>query len=82
MAIDEKRRNEIAYLVLKHTFKERGFEVDQSFRRRVGNMSKHTGVQFSEMLEFSTKMTAELLAEVSENGKPPTNDELEGFDGH
>ncbi len=82
MAIDEKRRGEIALAYLKHLLKSDGFEIDQHFRRRVGNISKQTGIPFGELLEFSTETASEILAEVSDKSKPPTDDELEGFVHH
>lgn len=82
MAHDDKRKGEIAYAVLKQTLKEHGFELDQNFRRRVGNTAKKTSIPFAEMLEFSTTLAVEMLAEVSDKNKAPTEDEIAGFDDH
>jgi hypothetical protein len=82
MALDDKRKGELAYVFLKYTMKERGFELDQSFRRRIGNIAKQTGIPFPEALTFATDLAKEILVEVSDSSRPPTANELEGFDGH
>ena len=80
--ITDARKGELAYHFLKHKLKEDGFRVDQHFRRRIGNVAKKTGVPFPELLGFATSLIAEILSEVSEPGKAPTPDELDGFEDH
>jgi len=80
--LDDKRKGEIARAFLKFKLKEDGFEIDRHFRRRIGNIAKNTGLPFEEVLEFSIAIASEILTEVSEPTKAPTEDELAGFEGH
>jgi len=80
--MDKAREGEIARAFLKYKLKEDGFPIDRNFRRRIGNLAKHTGLPFGELLEFATALSSEILTEVSEPGKEPTQDELAGFHGH
>jgi len=80
--MDDKRKGEIAYAFLKLRLKEDGFEIDQNFRRKIGNIAKKTGIPFKETLEFGVQISIEILSEVSDPKKDPTEDELAGFEGH
>ena len=82
MAMSTERRNEIAYLLVRHMMADRGVEIGNDFRREVGRQAKSTGVPFGEMLEFATAVVGEMLADVSNPKKPPTEDELSGHGGH
>ena len=78
--MDDKRKGEIAYLFLKNRLKEEGFDLDQNFRRRIGNIAKKIGVPFPEALEFSMALVGELLVEVGQKDTPPSEEELQSFD--
>ena len=82
MAMSTERRNEIAHLLVRHMMADRGVEIGNDFRRTVGRYAKNTGIPFPEMLEFASTMASEMLAEVSNPKKPPTEDELSGHGGH
>ncbi|MFZ2556225.1 MAG: hypothetical protein WAZ27_01740 [Minisyncoccia bacterium] len=69
--MDSARRNEIAYLFLKDVLKQRGFPVDQSFRRRSDNAARRTGVEKSEMLEFSSNLAKEIVQDVTTSKEEP-----------
>lgn len=81
MAIDEKRKGEIAYLALKHRLKEDGIQLDANYRRRIGRAAKAIGVPFEELLEFSNALTAELFKEVSEKGPLSADEQADHHHG-
>ncbi len=78
--MDDKRKGEIAYALLKLRLKEEdgGMSIGNNFRRHIGNIAKRTGISFEETLEFAVAMAAEILTEVSDPKKPATPEELEG----
>jgi hypothetical protein len=76
------RKGEIAHAFLKHLLKEQGFDIDKNFRRKVGNVAKNSGLPFEEVLEYGTMLVTEIVTEVSEKGKTPTPEELDGHWGH
>ena len=85
MSMDITRRNAIAYeylkLVLKSAKHGNGVDIGNNFRRTVGHEGKQLDVPFGEMLEFKLGVAAEMLAEVSDAKRPPTDDEREGMFG-
>lgn len=82
MALDEQKEGKLARAMLKHLLKDEGFTINRHFRRRVGNIAHSTGFEFGDVLEFSTTLAGELLAEVSDKDKPPTPDELDARHEH
>lgn len=46
-----QRKGEIAYLTLKHWYREGGVRVDNGFRKGVGRVAAETGVPFEDLIE-------------------------------
>jgi len=63
--MNEKRKGEIAYAILKDAFREQGVrKLDNlSIRRRFGNLSKRTDISKDELLEFGKFLLSEIVEE-------------------
>ncbi|MBL7021872.1 hypothetical protein ISR92_00890 [Patescibacteria group bacterium] len=61
--MDEKRKGEIAMLLLKDRLSERGLRLGNSFKREMGTAAKAIGIELEEMMEFAEILTRELLEE-------------------
>lgn len=68
--MDTSRRNEIAYLYVRHILMERSLPLDQNFRRRIGNIATKIDIPFEEMLTFATDLVQEILEQVSTREPP------------
>ena len=61
--MDEKRRGEIALILLKNQIKKGEFGL-ADMKRKLGNIAKETGIPLEELEEFARIIVAELLKEV------------------
>ena len=63
--MNEKRKGEIAYAILKDAFREQGVRKldNSSIRRRLGNLSKRTDISRDELLEFGKLLLSEIVEE-------------------
>jgi len=62
--MDEKRKGEIAYLLLKHHAKSvLSLKEIGNFKRDVGNLTKETGIPQDELLQFGEIITREAFEE-------------------
>lgn len=59
--MDEKRKGEIALLILKRKFAKDGIRLDENFRRNLGNEAKAINVTLEELLEFSELFVRDLV---------------------
>lgn len=61
-SMNERRKGEIAYVILKDAFKEQGVRKldNSSIRRRLGNLSKRTDISKDELLEFGKLLLSEV----------------------
>lgn len=66
MAIDEKRKGELAYLFLKEHMRSIGIRNMQpnEFRRQMGNEAKKMGLEVKELTEFVELISRELIEEM------------------
>jgi hypothetical protein len=65
MALTKERRNEIAWLVLKHRIRKEGIRnlEPNDIRRELGNLAKATGASQEELKEFGKELLTEVLTE-------------------
>lgn len=61
--MDEKRKGEIAYLILKRRLGKEGLFLGKSRRRELGNLAKAVGISLSELEEFGREVSKELIDE-------------------
>lgn len=62
--MDEKRKGELAYILLKRKVAEDVHLRDiANFRRNLGNVTKDTGVPTDELLEFAELIVREVFEE-------------------
>lgn len=63
MALSERRKGEIALLLLKHRLRDDGIRLTPNFRREVGNDAKAIEVEIDEAMEFAEEIVRELVDE-------------------
>lgn len=61
--MDEKRKGEIAYALLKAKAKQDGFRIYPAIKRELGNLSKETKVPIEELIEYVRNFALEILNE-------------------
>jgi hypothetical protein len=68
-----ERRNEIAFLMLRHYLKMRGFKIEPNYRRELRNTSVAIDVPYEELATFSKALALELVEETfgRPEGAPP-----------
>jgi len=76
--MDQTRRNEIAFQILKHKLRQEGVRLTPNFKREVGNAAKAIGIPLAEALEFSEFMIRELVDEMFAKKKSDQDIEDEG----
>ena len=59
--MDEKRRGEIAVMVVRQKFAENGIRLSSDFRRDAGNAAKKIGISIEEAMEFAEGFVRELV---------------------
>lgn len=59
--MDEKRKGEIALLLVKNQIKEKGVRISQNLRRDIGNDAKNIGISTDEAMEFMELIVRELV---------------------
>lgn len=65
--LDEKRKGEIALLLLKYQMKEKGIRISPNFRREAGNEAKAIGIPTEDAMEFIEEIVRELVDETFSN---------------
>lgn len=81
---------DVARKVLKHLLKsghghdgELSIRLDNNFRWWVARIAQETDLPFVDVLNFMAKLAGEILVEVVDKDKPPTERELNpGHGGH
>ena len=61
--MDEKRKGEIAYKLLRFELQQDGIQLGPNQKRRLGNIAKSTGIPLAELKEFGKEISQELLEE-------------------
>ena len=61
--MDEKRKGEIAIVLLKYRMGREGIRLNPDFKRDLGNVAKETGIPQNELKEFGRILVEELLEE-------------------
>lgn len=70
--MDEKRKGEIAYAILKRvTVRETSLKGIADTRRNIGNTSKGTGISEEELLQFGEELLREVFEEQMRKGFGP-----------
>lgn len=64
-SMNEKRKGEIAYAILKDAFREQGVRKldNSSIQKRLGNLSKRIDIPKDELLGFGKLLLSELIKE-------------------
>jgi len=61
--MDEKRKGELAILILKHKLRQKGLRLTPNLKREIGNEAKSIGVDVGEAVEFVEIIIRELVEE-------------------
>ncbi len=61
--MDEKRKGEIAWVLLKYRMGREGIRLNPDIKRDLGNVAKETGIPQDELKEFGKILVEELLKE-------------------
>lgn len=61
--MDEKRKGEIALILLKYRMARSNLRLGPDFKRELGNVAKATGISLDELKEFGRIIIEELLDE-------------------
>ncbi|MDP4009233.1 MAG: hypothetical protein Q8P71_02330 [bacterium] len=61
--MNEDRKGQIAFLLVKHQLRKKGVRLTRSFRREVGNEAKAIGIPIEEAMEFVELIVRELVEE-------------------
>lgn len=61
--MDEKRKGEIAVMLLKHQMSQKGIRLTPNFKREVGNEAKAIGLHVEEVAELAEIFIRELVEE-------------------
>jgi len=61
--MDDIRKGQIALLLIRYQFREKGVRLTPNFRREVGNEAKAIGVPIEEATEFVELIVRELVEE-------------------
>ncbi len=64
MALTEKRKGEIALLVIINKLSKVGVKISRDARRNLGNQAKELGVNLEELQDFQVYTTMEILKKV------------------
>ena len=67
--MDEKRKGQIAVMVIKHLLREKGVRLTPDFRREMGNQAKAIGISTEELIEFVEPLVRELVDETFAKSK-------------
>ncbi len=64
--MDQKRKGEIALILLKVLFRKKGLHTlsRPELKREAGNLAKETGISEEELMEFAKSMIFELIGEM------------------
>jgi len=62
--MDEKRKGEIALVLLKYRMSREGIRLTPDFKRDLGNVAKETGIPQDELKEFMKIFIEELLEKI------------------
>ncbi len=59
--MDEKRKGEIALILLKYRLNREGMRLGPDMKRELGNIAKTTNIPLSELKEFGRETIKEML---------------------
>lgn len=59
--MDEKRKGEIALILLKYRLNRESIRLGPEMKRELGNIAKTTNIPLSELKEFSREIIKEIL---------------------
>jgi len=62
--MDEKRKGEIAFILLKYQLSREGIRLGPDMKRELGNIAKATDIPLSELKEFGRDIFKEMLNEL------------------
>jgi len=62
--MDEKRKGEIALVLLKYRMSREGIRLTPDLKRDLGNVAKETGIPQDELKEFMKIFIEELLEKI------------------
>lgn len=61
--MDEKRMGEVALVLERYHLRREPVQLNLSFKRKIGNVAKETGVPVEELMEFSRILIEERIIE-------------------
>ncbi len=62
--MDNRRKEQIALLLIKHQLREKGIRLTPNFRRGIGNEANSIGISVDEAMEFAEIIVRELVEEI------------------